>query len=75
MPAPIRLADSQLAVVMAAAEVLAPADRSALLEAVAAGLRDREVGDGLLHRVMAEVQRRYFAPPELERAAGQPKWR
>jgi len=59
---------------MAAAEPLAPADHSAFLEAVAAGLRDRQIGDGLLHRVVAEVQRKFWDPRELERMAGTSKW-
>jgi hypothetical protein len=74
MSEPIRLTDSQMDAIMRAAGPLAPADRSAFLEAVAAGLRGREVGDGLLHRVVAEVQRKFFDPPVLERMAGTTKW-
>ena len=75
MPAPVRLTDEQLAVIMAAAEPLAPADRGPFLEAVAASLRGREIGDGLIHRVIAEVQHRFFDPPQFQRAAGTSKWR
>jgi hypothetical protein len=74
MSEPIKLTDSQLDVIQAAAQPLAPADRSAFVEAVAAGLRGREVGDGLLHRTIAEAQKKFFAPPVLERAAGTTKW-
>jgi hypothetical protein len=74
MPAPIALTDEQLNAIMTAAEPLAPADRGPFLEEVAAGLRDREIGDGLIHRVISEVQRKYFSPPVLERAAGTSKW-
>jgi hypothetical protein len=54
---PIALTDSQLSAVMTAAAPLAPGDRGPFLEAVVAALEGREVGDGLLHRVIAEVQR------------------
>ena len=75
MSAPIRLTDAQLAVVMAAAEVLAPADRSAFLEEVARRLQGVTVGAGILHRTIAELQRRYWHPPDLSRNAGSSKWR
>jgi hypothetical protein len=44
--------------VMAAAEPLPPDDRSSFLEAVAAALRDREIGDGTIGRAIREVQKR-----------------
>jgi hypothetical protein len=75
MSAPIRLTDSQLDVVMAAAQPIAPVNCGLSLEAVAAGLRGHEVGDGLLHGVIAQAQHRYFDPPMLERKAGHLKWR
>jgi hypothetical protein len=76
MPAPIALTDDQLDAIMSAAQPLAPADRSPFLEAVAAGLRGREIGDGLIHRMIAEAQRLYWHPPVLEeKAAGYSKWR
>jgi hypothetical protein len=75
MSSPIKLTDCQIEVIMTAAAPLAPADRSPFLEAVAAGLRDREIGDGLVHRVIAEAQRKFFAPPVPERAVGTSKWR
>jgi hypothetical protein len=63
MPRPIALTDSQLAAVTAAAQPLAPADRSAFLEAVAAALRGREVGDGAVYLAISEVQRKFRDPP------------
>jgi hypothetical protein len=68
MPSPIALTDSQLDVITAAAQPLAPQDRGAFLQAVAEALQRREVGDGLVARACAEVQRRFFDPPMLERA-------
>jgi hypothetical protein len=67
---PIRFTDAQLDVIMAAAEPLAVADRDPFLRDVAERLRGHQIGDGLIHRVIAEVQRKYFAPPLLEKAAG-----
>jgi hypothetical protein len=34
-----------------------------------------EVGDGIVARTCAEIQRRYWSPPDLSRAAGASKWR
>jgi hypothetical protein len=63
MPRPIALTDEQLSAVMAAAQPLAPADRSAFLEDVAAALTALPiVGDGAVNRVVREVQSRYFRP-------------
>ena len=46
---------------MNAARPLPPADRGPFLEAVAREPQDQPaVGDGSLHRIMREVQRKYF---------------
>jgi hypothetical protein len=74
MSAPIRLTDSQLDVIMAAAEPLPVADRDPFLRDVVERLQGKEIGDGILHRTIAEVQARYWHPPVLERAAGSSKW-
>jgi hypothetical protein len=51
-PPPIALSDSQLDIVMHAAQPLAPTDRAAFLVMVAAKLRGVDViGDGLVSRV------------------------
>jgi hypothetical protein len=60
--------------------------RDAFLQDVAAALQGRsEIGDGLIYRVLAEVQRRHHDPPlmdhqptvrrVLKRAVGDPKAR
>jgi hypothetical protein len=67
---PIRLSDSELDAVMAAARPLPVERRDAFLQAVAAELRGREVGPGIIHPVCAETQRAFFDPPQL--AAGAP---
>jgi hypothetical protein len=66
----VRLSDDELNAVMRAAQPLDPDRRGLFLEAVAVALADQvEVGPGLVHRICAEQQRRFFAPP-LEVAAG-----
>jgi hypothetical protein len=68
---PVRLSDSELDAVMAAARPLPVERRDALLQAVAAELQAcRELGPDLVHRVCAETQRAFFQPPQL--AAGAP---
>jgi hypothetical protein len=43
------------------------------LEMVAANLSGREIGDGLVARVCAEAQARFFTPPDLSHARGTPQ--
>jgi hypothetical protein len=67
MPTPeqfIRLSDSQANAVFAAAHPLQPHRRSAFLEEVAREIaRLPEVGDGLLYRMIMQIQRKHFDPP------------
>jgi hypothetical protein len=61
---PIALTDVELDAIMTAAAPLAPRDRSAFLEDVARELVALpEIGSGILHRVLASVQRRHWSPP------------
>jgi hypothetical protein len=63
---PIRLSDSELDAVMAAARPLAVDRRDAFLQAVAGALQGcGEIGPGVVHRVCAEIQRAFFDPPDL----------
>jgi hypothetical protein len=58
---PIALTDVQLAMVTAAAKPLHACDRSAFLEAVAARLGAvDEIGDGVVGRVVRELQRSFL---------------
>ena len=62
------LTDSQLAAVTRACKPLQSLERRAFLEALADHLQGhRELGNGALHRVLAELQRQYFSPPLLSR--------
>jgi hypothetical protein len=60
---------------MAAARPLSPKARGQFLEAVAARLQEvKTIGDGAVFRTVAEVQQKFFDPPDLGRAAGSSKW-
>jgi hypothetical protein len=73
---PLRLSDDELTAVMAAARPLPVERRDAFLQEVAAELGHcNEIGPGVVHRVCAETQRRFFDPPDLGRASGLGKYR
>jgi hypothetical protein len=57
----VRLSDSELTQVFDAAKPLLPAVRDEFLAEVAKALEGKDVGDGELHRLLRDVQRRY--PP------------
>jgi hypothetical protein len=63
MPAPIALSDAQLDAVMRVCAPLRPDARGGFLEAVAAALQGREIGDGSVGRAIAAAQRQFFDPP------------
>jgi hypothetical protein len=61
---PIALTDAQLTAVMTAAAPLHPRFRGEFLQEVANELaRLPEVGDGNLHRILGQVQRKHHEPP------------
>jgi hypothetical protein len=67
----ISLSDSELKIIMDAAAPIPPQDRSEFLRAVAAELaKHREIGAGIVGRVVREVQRRYFDPPKFQNGHG-----
>jgi hypothetical protein len=64
---PIRLTDVQLDAVMRAAAPLAIGDRDPFLRSLAEALQGcRELGDGTVYRIVAEVQRRFWDPPLMD---------
>jgi hypothetical protein len=68
---PIRLSDSELDAIFAAARPLAVENRDAFLRQVASLLSGCvEVGPGTVHRAIAQAQRQYFEPPDLAHAPG-----
>jgi hypothetical protein len=63
---PLALSDAQLDIVFRMAAPLLDVDRSAFLEDVARALGElSEVGDGVVARTCAQVQRKYWRPPEI----------
>jgi hypothetical protein len=63
---PIKMTDEQMSALLAASHPLPPDSRSAFLEHCARELaRLPIVGDGVLHRVIMQVQREHFDPPDL----------
>jgi hypothetical protein len=60
----LRLTDSEMDIVLAAARPLAVEDRDPFLQEVAERLSSLpHLGDGAVHRVCAEIQRRHWDPP------------
>jgi hypothetical protein len=75
-PRPLALTDEQMSALLAASHPLPPRSRPAFLEACARELAALPMlGDGAVHRVVMQVQRQYFDPPDLGRANGSSKYR
>jgi hypothetical protein len=67
---PLRLTDSQITAIFAAARPLAVQDRDPFLQDVAAALQGiADPGDGDVARAIRAVQRRHFDPPDLDERA------
>jgi hypothetical protein len=67
---PLALTDEQMNAVMRGAAPLRPQDRDAYLRQVAEQLRGQEpLGDGLVGRVVRDVQRRFWDPPQFATGA------
>ena len=60
-----KLSSDQADAILRAARPLPPADHDAFLEDVSSALAGLEIGDGVIHRVCRDVQRKYFDPPNL----------
>jgi hypothetical protein len=60
----VHLTDSEIGIVMRAAQPLAPKDRDAFLKDIAERLGGLpHLGDGLVFQICREVQHRHFDPP------------
>jgi hypothetical protein len=67
---PLSLSDDEYAAVQAAAGPIHPLQRGAFLQALAKELELHPiVGPGLVHRLAADLQRRYVIAPERETSA------
>jgi hypothetical protein len=67
MPTPLQLNDEEMTILMNLAGPIAPAQRPAFLDPVAAELAAAALagGIGATHRVAREIQRRYWDPPQV----------
>jgi hypothetical protein len=64
---PLRLTDSQITAIFAAARPLAVASRDAFLLDLAAALQGiSDPGDGDVARAIRAVQRKHFDPPQFD---------
>jgi len=63
---PLALSDDQMSIIEQMAAPLAPADRPAYLERVAALLADVEIGDGSVTRAAKQAQGELWRAPTLE---------
>jgi hypothetical protein len=75
---PLKLSDSELEAVMAAARPISVDRRDAFLQEIASSLQDcAEIGPGAVYRAIAATQRHFFDPPDLTERVwghrGQPK--
>ena len=62
---PLALSDDQLTAVMRASLPLSPDDRGAFLQQVAAALQGQPIGHGSVHRIVAQVKRKFFEAPTV----------
>ena len=61
-----KLSPDQVDAILHAARPLPPANYAAFLEEVSAALAELgDLGDGVVHRVVRDVQRRHWDPPAL----------
>ena len=66
----IALDDAAMAAVLDAARPLAVRDRDPFLRALAQELaKHGDIGPGLIHRLAADLQRRFFNPPVFHSAS------
>ncbi len=64
---PLALTDAQMVAVLNAARPIPREDRDHFLQAIADALRDQAMlGDGVVHRTIVEVQRRFLSPPTID---------
>lgn len=60
----VKLSPDQAETILRAARPLGPSDGASFIEEVRSVLADfPEIGDGLVHRIIRDIQRKYFDPP------------
>jgi hypothetical protein len=72
MPTPLQLNDSEMSLLLSLSTPLDQQRRPQFLQEVAQAIEAKrqagEIGDGLVHRIGRDLQRRYFDPPVLPNA-------
>ena len=70
-----KLTSDQADAILSAARPLPPADQEPFLEEVSAALAELgDLGDGIVHRIVRDVQRKYLKPPDPTRSARGSYW-
>ena len=69
-----KLSSDQADAILNAARPLPSVDHAAFLEEVTDALAGLEIGDGVIHRVCRDVQRKYLKPPDPTRSARGSYW-
>ena len=69
-----KLSPDQADAVLRAARPLSPADHDAFLKDVSTALAELgDLGDGVVHRIVRDIQRKYWGSPNLSH--GSARWR
>jgi hypothetical protein len=69
---PLDFSDEEMTLLLELSRPIAPAQRSAFLDAVAAAIGEQASGPGLVHQVGRRVQRQFWTPPQLSPNATAP---
>jgi hypothetical protein len=69
---PIPLSDDEMDAVYRACAPIAPNRRGSFLQALAAELNGKPIGEGSVYRAIVAVQRAYFDPPLSTAEIGKP---
>jgi hypothetical protein len=69
---PLDFSDAEMTLLLALAQPIEPAQRSAFLDAVAAAIGEQASGPGLVHQTGRRVQRDFWTPPQLSPNARHP---
>jgi hypothetical protein len=69
---PLHFSDAEMTLLLALAQPIEPAQRSASLDAVAAAIGEQASGPGLVHQTGRRVQRDFWTPPQLSPNARHP---
>ena len=69
---PLDFSDEEMTLLLALAQSIEPAQRSAFLDTLAAAIGERASGPGLVHQTARRVQRDFWTPPQLSPNATAP---